>query len=135
MSNNDINKNLQDFTEYKYALNHSLNNSLLGDMISNTPHKDYFFQLRPQMNLNNISNLLLSGLKSPNKLSSLYLKKKEDIFDPSLFINGYNSSNKNINDSEFDHEKITNSNLYFNTKKKSEKKLLCRKRFFRYILS
>ena len=135
MSNNDINKNLQDFTEYKYALNHSLNNSLLGDMISNTPHKDYFFQLRPQMNSNNISNLLLSGLKSPNKLSSLYLKKKEDIFDPALFINGYNSSNKNINTSEFDHEKITNSNLYFNTKKKSEKKLLCRKRFFRYILS
>ena len=135
MSNNDIIKNLQDFTEYKYALNHSLNNSLLGDMISNTPHKDYFFQSRPQMNSNNISNLLLSGLKSPNKLSSLYLKKKEDIFDPSLFINGYNSSNKKINDSEFDHEKITNSNLYFNTKKKSEKKLLCRKRFFRYILS
>ena len=135
MSNNDINKNLQDFTEYKYPINHSLNNSLIGDIVSNTPHKDYFFQLRSQMNMNNISNLLLSDLKSPNKLSSLYLKKKEDIFDHSLFINGYNSSNKNNNNSEFEQEKITNSKLYFNTKKKGQNKLLCRKRFFKYILS
>ena len=135
MSNNNINKNFHDFTDYKYHINNSLNNSIIGDIPSNTPHKDYFFHLRPQMNMNNIPNSLMFDLKSPNKLSSFSLKKKEDIFDPLLFINGYNSANKNNNNSEFDQEINTNSNLYFNSKKKSEKKLLCRKRFFRYILS
>ncbi len=135
MSNNNINKNFHDFTDYKYHINNSLNNSIIGDIPSNTPHKDYFFHLRPQMNMNNIPNSLMFDLKSPNKLSSFSLKKKEDIFDPLLFINGYNSANKNNNNSEFDQEINTNSNLYFNSKKKNEKKLLCRKRFFRYILS
>ena len=143
MSNNDINKNFPVFTEFKYPINHSVNNSLIEDIISNTPRKDLFFHFKPQMNMNNIllnmnnfPQLLMSDLKSPNKFSSLSQKKKEDIFDPSLFINGYNSTNKyNNNNSEFDQEKI-NSNLYFNSKKKSEKKkLLGKKRFFKYILS
>ena len=84
--------------------------------------------------MNNIPQLLMSGLKSPNKYSSLSLKKKEDIFDPCIFINGYSSGNK-INNSEFDQEKI-NSNLYFNKNKKKEgKKLIGKKRLFKYILS
>ena len=139
MSNKDINKNFPVFTEFKCPINHSLNNSLIEDIISNTPRKDLFFHFKPQMNMNNIllnmnnySQLLMSDLKSPNKFSSLSLKKKEDIFDPSLFINGYNSNNKNNNNSEFDQEKI-NSNLYF--KKNTEKKLLRKKRLFKYILS
>ena len=142
MSNNDINKNFPVFTEFKYPINHSLNNSLIEDLVSNTPRKDLFFHFKPQMNMNNIlvnmnsiPHLLMSDLKSPNKSSSLSLKKKEDIFDPSLFINGYNSSNKKYNNSEFDQEKI-NSNLYFNSfKKKNEKKMLGKKRIFKYILS
>ena len=141
MSNNDINKNFQVYTEFKYPINHSLNNSLIEDIVSNTPRKDLFFQFKPQMNMNNIllnmnniPQLLMSGLKSPNKYSSLSLKKKEDIFDPFIFINGYSSGNK-INNSEFDQEKI-NSNLYFNKNKKKEgKKLIGKKRLFKYILS
>ena len=140
MSNNDINKNFQVFTEFKYPINQSLNNSFIEDIVSNTPHKDLFFHLKPQMNMNNmllnmnnVPHLLMSDLKSPNKFSSLSLKKKEDIFDPSLFLNGYNSSNK-INNSEFDQDKM-NSNLYFNPKKKEEKKLIGKKRLFKYILS
>ena len=134
MSNNDINKNFSVFTEFKCPINHSLSNSLIEDIVSNTPRKDLFFHFKPQMNMNNIllnmnnvPHLLMSDLKSPNKLSSLSIKKKEDIFEPSLFINGYNSSNKNYNNSEFDQEKI-NSNLYFNSiKKKVEKKCLGKK--------
>ena len=83
MSNNDINKNFPVFTEFKYPINHSLNNSLTGDIISNTPRKDLFFHFKPQMNMNNIllnmnnyPQLLMSDLKSPNKFSSLSLKKK-----------------------------------------------------------
>jgi hypothetical protein len=140
MSNNDINKDFQAYTEFKYPLNQSLNNSLIEDIVSNTPRKDFFFHLKPQMNMNNmllnmnsIPHLLMSDLKSPNKFSSLSLKKKEDIFDPSLFINGYNSVNKN-NNSEFEQEKI-NSNIYFNSKKKDNKKLVGKKRLFKYILS
>ena len=142
MSNNDINKNFPVFTEFKYPVIHSANNSLIEELISNTPRKDLIFHFKPQMNMNNIllnmnnfPQLLMSDLKSPNKFSSLSLRKKEDIFDPSLFINGYNSSNKNNNNSEFDQEKI-NSNLYFNSKKKTaKKKLLGKKRLFKYILS
>ena len=77
MSNNNINKNFHDFTDYKYHINNSLNNSIIGDIPSNTPHKDYFFHLRPQMNMNNIPNSLMFDLKSPNKLSSFSLKKKK----------------------------------------------------------
>ena len=142
MSNNDINKNFPVFTEFKYPVIQSANNSLIEELISNTPRKDLIFHFKPQMNMNNIllnmnnfPQLLMSDLKSPNKFSSLSLRKKEDIFDPSLFINGYNSSNKNNNNSEFDQEKI-NSNLYFNSKKKTaKKKLLGKKRLFKYILS
>ena len=142
MSNNDINKNFSVFTEFKCPINHSLSNSLIEDIVSNTPRKDLFFHFKPQMNMNNIllnmnniPHLLMSDLKSPNKLSSLSIKKKEDIFEPSLFINGYNSSNKKYNNSEFDQEKI-NSNLYFNSiKKKSGKRMLGKKRVFKYILS
>ena len=124
MSNKDINKNFPVFTEFKYPINQSINNSLIEDIASNTPHKDLFFHIKPQMNMNNIlynmnnvSHLLMSDLKSPNKYSSLSLKKKEDVFDPSLFMNGYNSSNKNNNNSEIEQEKI-NSKLYFNSQKK-----------------
>ena len=141
MSNNDINKNLPVFTEFKYPLNQSLNTSLIEDIVSNTPHKDLFFHIKPQMNMNNIllnmnniPHLLMSDLKSPNKFSSLSIKKKEDIFDPSIFINGYNSINKINNNSEFEQEKM-NSKLYFNTQKKNGKKLLGKKRLFKYILS
>ena len=140
MSNNDINKEFQAFTEFKYPINQSLNNSLIEDIASNTPRKDFFFHLKPQMsmnnmllNMNNIPHLLMSDLKSPNKYSSLSLKKKEDIFDPSLFINGYNSINKN-NNSEIEQEKI-NSNIYFNSKKKHNVKFVGKKRLFKYILS
>ena len=35
MSNNDINKTFPVFTEFKYPINHSLNNSLIEDIISN----------------------------------------------------------------------------------------------------
>ena len=87
MSNNDINKNLPVFTEFKYPLNQSLNTSLIEDIVSNTPHKDLFFHIKPQMNMNNIllnmnniPHLLMSDLKSPNKYSSLSIKKKEDVF-------------------------------------------------------
>jgi hypothetical protein len=86
------------------------------------------------LNMNNIPHLLMSDLKSPNKFSSLSIKKKEDIFDPSIFINGYNSINKINNNSEFEQEKM-NSKLYFNTQKKNGKKLLGKKRLFKYILS
>ena len=141
MSNNDINKNFPVFTEFKYPINQSINNSLIEDIVSNTPHKDLFFHIKPQMNMNNallnmsnIPHLLMSDLKSPNKYSSLSIKKKEDIFDPSLFINGYNSSNKINNNSEIEQEKI-NSKLYFNSQKKDGKKLLGKKRLFKYILS
>jgi hypothetical protein len=120
-------------------MNQSINNSLREDITSNTPHKDLFFHLKPQMNLNNflfnmnnIPHLLMSDLKSPNKFSSVTLKKKEDIFDPSLFINGYNSTNKN--NSEIEPDK-NNFNLYFNSNKKDEKKILGKKRLFKYILS
>ena len=88
MSNKDINKNFPVFTEFKYPINQSINNSLIEDIASNTPHKDLFFHIKPQMNMNNIlynmnnvSHLLMSDLKSPNKYSSLSLKKKEDVFD------------------------------------------------------
>ena len=136
---NDINKNIFPFTEFKYPMNQSINNSLREDITSNTPHKDLFFHLKPQMNLNNflfnmnnIPHLLMSDLKSPNKFSSVTLKKKEYIFDPSLFINGYNSTNKN--NSEIEPDK-NNFNLYFNSNKKDEKKILGKKRLFKYILS
>ena len=135
MSNIDINKNYPVYTEFKYPLNQSLNNNLMEDRVSNTPHKDLFFHFKPQMNMNNfflnmnnIPQILMSGFKSPNKFSSLSLKKKEDLFDPSIFNNGYNTSNKDS--SEFQQEK-NNSNLYFNSKKK----LLGKKRLFKYILS
>ena len=141
MSNNDINRNFPVFTEFKYPINHSLNNSVIEDKISITPRKDLFFHFKPQINMNNIllnmnnfPQVLMSDSKSPNKFSSFSLRKKEDIFDPSLFINGYNSSNKNNNNSEFDQDKI-NSNLYFNSKKKTSKNLLGKKRLFKYVLS
>ena len=136
MSNIDINKNYPAYTEFKYPINQSLNNNLIEDRVSNTPHKDLFFHFKPQMsmnnfflNMNNIPQILMSGFKSPNKFSSLSLKKKEDLFDPSIFNNGYNTSNKDIS-SEFEQEK-NNSNIYFNTKKK----LLGKKRLFKHILS
>ena len=136
MSNTDINKNFPIYTEFKYHINPSINNSLIEDRVSNTPHKDLFFHFKPQqnmnnlfLNMNNIPQILMSGFKSPNKFSSFSLKKKEDLFDPSIFNNGYNSLNKNIN-SEFEKEQ-NNSNLYFNNKKK----LLGKKRLFKYILS
>ena len=46
MSNNDINKDFQAYTEFKYTLNQSLNNSLIEDIASNTPRKDFFFPLK-----------------------------------------------------------------------------------------
>ena len=114
MSNNDINKNFPVFTEFKYPLNHSTNNSLIDGIGSNTPHKDIFFNFKPQINISNnflnIPNLLMSDYKSPNKFSSISLKKKEELNDPLLFTNGYNSTNKK-KFSEFDKEKI-NFNLY-----------------------
>lgn len=123
MSNIDINKNYTVYTDFKYPINQSLNNNLIEGRVSNTPHKDLFFHLKPQMNMNNfflnmnnIPQILMSDFKSPNKFSSFSLKKKEDLFDPSIFNNGYNTSNKDIS-SEFEPEK-NNSNLYFNNKKK-----------------
>jgi len=136
MSNIDINKNYPVYTDFKYPINQSLNNNLIEGRVSNTPHKDLFFHFKPQMNMNNfflnmnnIPQILMSDFKSPNKFSSFSLKKKEDLFDPSIFNNGYNTSNKDIS-SEFEQEK-NNSNLYFNNKKK----LLGKKRLFKYILS
>ena len=75
-----------------------------------------------------MNNLLLNlnpSNISPNKYS----------FDPRLFINGYNSGNKNSN-SGFVQEKMNNNSLiYFNSTKK-EKKLIGKKRkLFKYILS
>ena len=138
-TSNDLNKNFQGYTGFKYHINQSINNSIREDITSNTPQKDLFFNLKPQINLNNfllnmsnIPHFYLSDLKSPNKYSSVSIKKKEDIFDPSLFINGYNSTNKN--NSEIDQEK-NNLNLYFNSQKKDDKKLVGKKRLFKYILS
>ena len=136
MSNNDINKNLSVFTEFKYPLNQSVNTKLIEDIVSNTPHKDLFFHTKPQMNMNNIlfnmnniPHLLMPDLKSPNIFSSLSIKKKEDIFDPFIFINGYNSTNKINNNSEFDQEKM-NSKLYFNSQKKKWEKITWKKKTF-----
>lgn len=83
MSNIDINKNYTVYTDFKYPINQSLNNNLIEGRVSNTPHKDLFFHLKPQMNMNNfflnmnnIPQILMSDFKSPNKFSSFSLKKR-----------------------------------------------------------
>ena len=115
MSSNETNKNCVIYPEFKFPLSRSLNNSLIEQVPSHTPQKDLFLHLKPQMNTSNIS---------PNKYS----------FDPKLFINDYNSGNKNSN-SEFAQEKMNiNSLLFFNSTKK-EKKFIGKKRRFKYILS
>ena len=119
MSSNETNKNIV-FPDFKFPISRSLNNSLIEEVPSHTPHKDILLNLKPNNLLLNINTSNIS----PNKCS----------FDPRLFINGYNSGNKNSN-SEFTQEKMNNNSLiYFNSIKK-EKKLIGKKRKFKYILS
>ena len=125
MSSNNTKKNLEMFPEFKFSVSRSHNDSLIEDVPSNTPQKDLFLNLKPQLNANNLLLNINTSNISPNKYS----------FDPRLFINGYNSGNKNSN-SGFVQEKMNNNSLiYFNSTKK-EKKLLAKKRkLFKYILS
>ena len=117
MSSNETNKNLI-FPEFKFPIS---NNSLIEEVPSRTPHKD-LLPLKPNNLLLNINTSNIS----PNKC----------FFDPKIFINGYNSGNKNSN-SEFTQEKMNNNSLiYFNPiKKDKEINLIGKKRAFKYILS
>ena len=139
MSSNELRKNILSFPDFKYPLNPSLNTSLIEEIPSHTPHKDIYLHLKPQITSNNIllngsnshiSQLLMSGIKSPNKYSNSSSNKKKEIFDPKLFITEYNSANKN--NSEITQK--SNFLLYFNSNKK-EKKLIGKKRLFKYVLS
>ena len=124
MSSNETNKNCLVYPEFKFPISRSLNNSLIDDLPSHTPQKDIFLHLKPQMNMNNLLLNINTSNISPNKYS----------FDPRLFINDYNSANKNSN-SEFGQEKMNvNSLLFFNSHKK-EKKFMGKKRKFKFILS
>jgi hypothetical protein len=126
MSSNDTKKNFEIFPEFKFPMNQSHNNSLIEELPSNTPHKDIFLQLKPQMNMNNLLLNINTSNISPNKY----------LFDPRLFINGYNSGNKNSN-SGFAQDKMnSNSLIYFNNSTNKDKKLIGKKRkLFKYILS
>ena len=125
MSSNNTKKNNEMFPEFKFQLSHSHNNSLIEEISSNTPQKDLFFNLKPQINMNNLLLNLNASNISPNKYS----------FDPRLFINGYNSGNKNSN-SGFAQEKMNNNSLINSISTKKEKKLIGKKRkLFKYILS
>ena len=126
MSSKDTNKNCLSYPELKFPLLPSFNNSLIEDMPSHTPQKDFFLHLKPQLNMNNLLLNMNNGSNiSPNKYS----------FDRRLFINDYNSGNKNSN-SGFDHEKMNiNSLIFFNNSTGKEKKFVGKKRKFKYILS
>ena len=126
MSSKETNKNCISYPELKFPLTRSYNNSLFEDMPSHTPQKDFFLHLKPQLNMNNLLlNMNNTSNISPNKYS----------FDRRLFINDYNSGNKNSN-SGFDHEKMNiNSLLFFNNSTMKEKKFVGKKRKFKYILS
>ena len=126
MSSKDTNKNCLSYSKLKFPLLHSFNNSLIEDMPSHTPQKDFFLHLKPQLNMNNLLLNMNNGSNiSPNKYS----------FDRRLFINDYNSGNKNSN-SGFDHEKMNiNSLIFFNNSTGKEKKFVGKKRKFKYILS
>ena len=95
-------------------------------MPSHTPQKDFFLHLKPQLNMNNLLLNMNNGSNiSPNKYS----------FDRRLFINDYNSGNKNSN-SGFTQEKMNiNSLIFFNNSTGKEKKFVGKKRKFKYILS
>ena len=123
MSSNNTKKEM--FPEFKFPLSRSHNNSLIEEVSSNTPQKDLFLNLKPQANMSNLLLNINASNISTNKYS----------FDPRLFINEYNSGNKNSN-SGFVQEKMNNNSLiYFNSTKK-EKKLIGKKRkLFKYILS
>ena len=117
MSSNNTKKEM--FPEFKFPLSRSHNNSLIEEVSSNTPQKDLFLNLKPQANMSNLLLNINASNISPNKYS----------FDPRLFINEYNSGNKNSN-SGFVQEKMNNNSLiYFNSTKK-EKKLIGKKRKF-----
>ena len=143
MSSNSLAKNILSFPDFKYPLNPNLNTSFIEEISSPTPHKDFFLHIKPQITTNNISlninnsnisRLLLSGIKSPNKYSNSFSnkKKEKEIFEPKLFINEYNSENKN--NSEITQK--SNYLLYFNSNKKVNKKtFIGKKRLFKYILS
>ena len=126
MSSKDTNKNCLSYPELKFPLLHSFNNSLIEDMPSHTPQKDFFLHFKPQLNMSNLLLNVNNGSNiSPNKYS----------FDRRLFINDYNSGNKNSN-SGFDHEKMNiNSLIFFNNSTVKEKKFVGKKRKFKYILS
>ena len=126
MSSKDTNKNCLSYSKLKFPLLHSFNNSLIEDMPSHTPQKDFFLHLKPQLNMNNLLLNMNNGSNiSPNKYS----------FDRRLFINDYNSGNKNSN-SGFDREKMNiNSLIFFNNSTGKEKKFVGKKRKFKYILS
>ena len=126
MSSKDTNKNCLSYSKLKFPLLPSFNNSLIEDMPSHTPQKDFFLHLKPQLNMNNLLLNMNNGSNiSPNKYS----------FDRRLFINDYNSGNKNSN-SGFDHEKMNiNSLIFFNNSTGKEKKFVGKKRKFKYILS
>ena len=126
MSSKDTNKNCLSYPKLKFPLLPSFNNSLIEDMPSHTPQKDFFLHLKPQLNMNNLLLNMNNGSNiSPNKYS----------FDRRLFINDYNSGNKNSN-SGFVHEKMNiNSLIFFNNSTVKEKKFVGKKRKFKYILS
>ena len=124
MSSNENNKNCMSYPEFKFPISRSLNNRLQEEIPSLTPQKDFFNQIKPQMNLNNfLLNMNTSNI-SPNKFS----------FDPRLFINDYNSGKKS-NNSGFTQEKINMLFLNSIKKEKEEKKFVGKKRKFKYILS
>ena len=126
MSSKDTNKNCLSYSKLKFPLLPSFNNSLIEDMPSHTPQKDFFLHFKPQLNMSNLLLNMNNGSNiSPNKYS----------FDRRLFINDYNSGNKNSN-SGFDHEKMNiNSLIFFNNSTGKEKKFVGKKRKFKYILS
>ena len=126
MSSNETNKNCLTFQEFKFPISRSLNNSLLDEVPSHTPQKDIFLRFKPQMNMNNLLLNINTSNISPNKFS----------FEPRLFINDYNSGNKNNNSGIAQEKMNINSLLFFNsTKKEKEKKFVGKKRRFKYILS